>query len=200
MTTASRVGVTQLLQAWGQGEKAALEKLIPLVYKDLRRRAHYCMGRERPGHTLQTTALIHEAYLRLAGSKPVSWENRAHFFGIAARVMRQVLVDHARSRRYLKRGGGAQRVSLDEGLFVHPGLRRDLVTLDEALTALAQCDERKARVVELRFFGGLSVDEAAEVLKVSPETVKRDWRLARAWLFREMGREEPERGARTEAE
>jgi len=188
MTTASPPEVTRLLQAWGQGDEAALERLIPLIHGDLRRRAHGCMGRERLGHTLQTTALINEAYLRLVGSKPVSWESRAHFFAIAARVMRQILVDHARTRRYQKRGGGAQRVTLDEALLVSPRPSPDLVSLDEALTALAGVDARKSRVVELRFFGGLSVEETAEVLKVSPQTVMRDWRLAKVWLARELKR------------
>jgi RNA polymerase sigma factor (TIGR02999 family) len=146
------------------------------------------MARERPDHSLQTSALVNEAYLRLAGSKPTDWENRRQFFGIAARLMRQVLVEHARSRRSLKRGGGVKPVTLDESLVVCREQERGLLDLDEALTALTALDERKGRVVELRFFGGLSVEETAEVLKVSPQTVMRDWRLAKAWLFREVSR------------
>jgi RNA polymerase sigma factor (TIGR02999 family) len=180
--------VTQLLHAWSEGDPAALEALIPLVYGDLKKRAHHCMARERSDHSMQTSDLVNEAYLRLVGSKPVSWESRAHFFGIAARVMRQILVEHARSRRYLKRGGGARKVTLDENLLVSREQERGLLELDEALTALTAQDERKGRVVELRFFGGLSVEETAEVLKVSPQTVMRDWRLAKAWLFREISR------------
>jgi len=188
MPEASPGDVTQLLQAWGKGDRAALEALIPLVYGDLKRRAHRCMAHERPDHSLQTSALVNEAYLRLVGSKPVDWENRRHFFAIAARLMRQVLVEHARSRRSLKRGGGVKPLPLDESLLVCRAQERGLLDLDEALTALTALDERKGRVVELRFFGGLSVEETAEVLEVSPQTVMRDWRLAKAWLFREISR------------
>jgi len=187
MAMASSQEVTRLLRAWSRGDETALEALIPLIYRELRQRAHRYMARERPGHTLQTTALINEAYLRLAGS-PVAWESRNHFFAIAARMMRRILVDHARTRRSLKRGGEGRPVSLDEEHLAGGQPDRDLVSLDDALDALAALDPRKVRVVELRFFGGLSVEETAEVLKVSPQTVMRDWRLAKAWLLREMRR------------
>jgi RNA polymerase sigma factor (TIGR02999 family) len=177
--------VTQLLQAWSRGEASALDKLLPLVYADLRRRARRYLARERADHSLQTTDLIHEAYLRLVGSKPVDWQNRSHFFALSARLMRQILVDHARSRAYGKHGGGRRQVDLDEAL-VCGELDWDLVQLDEALQALAAADARKAKVVELRFFGGLSAEETAEVLEVSPQTVLRDWRLSKAWLLRQM--------------
>ncbi len=181
--------VTELLRAWSRGEEEAREKLIPLIYEDLRQRARLQMGRERRGHTLQTTALIHEAYLRLVGAAPVDWESRSHFFAIAARTMRRILVDHARSRRSLKRGGAARTVSLDEQLLVADQPAHDLVTLDLSLQALTALDPRKGRVVELRYFGGLSVEETAEVLKVSPRTVKGDWQFAKVWLLREMRRD-----------
>jgi len=179
--------VTQLLQAWSHGEASALEKLLPLVYGDLRRRARRYMGRERPGHSLETTDLIHEAYLRLVVSKPVDWRSRAHFFALSARLMRQILVDHARSRGYGKRGGGRRQVTFDEAL-VCGEVDWDLVGLDEALQALAATDARKGRVVELRFFGGLSATETAEVLEVSTQTVLRDWKLSKVWLLRWMSR------------
>jgi RNA polymerase sigma factor (TIGR02999 family) len=163
-----------------------LEKLIPLVHAQLRRIAHRHMHREHRGHTLQTTALVNEAYLRLIDASQVRWQDRAHFFAVSAQLMRRILVDFARSRRYLKRGGGAQKISFDEALFVSPERGRDLVALDDAMNVLAANDARKARVVELRFFVGLSVEETAEVLKVSPDTVLRDWSLAKAWLSREM--------------
>lgn len=188
MATASSQEVTQLLRAWGRGDEAALETLIPLIYRDLRQRAHRYMGRERRGNSLQTTALINEAYLRLVGSAPVAWESRNHFFAIAARMMRRILVDHARARRSLKRGGEGRPVSLDEEHLVIGQPHHGLVSLNEALDALAVVDPRKGRVVELRFFGGLSVEETAEVLKVSPQTVLRDWQLAKVWLLREMKR------------
>ena len=191
MATASSQGVTRLLRAWSRGDEAALEALIPLIYKELRQRAHRYMGRERPGHTLQTTALINEVYLRLVGS-PVAWESRSHFFAIAARMMRRILVDHARTRRSLKRGGEGRPVSLDEEHLAGSQPDRDLVSLDDSLDALATLDPRKVRVVELRFFGGLSVEETAEVLKVSPQTVLRDWKLAKVWLLRAMRRGERE--------
>ena len=181
-------GVTALLLAWSQGEEAALEKLIPLVHTELRRIAHRYMHREKPGHTLQTTALVNEAYLRLIDASQVRWQDRAHFFAVSAQLMRRILVDFARSRRYLKRGGGARKISFDEALFVSPARGRDWVALDDAINALAVNDARKARVVELRFFVGLSVEETAEVLKVSPDTVLRDWSLAKVWLSREMRR------------
>jgi len=180
-------GVTQLLAAWGQGEQSALDKLIPLVHRELRRLAHRQMGRERQGHTLQSTALVNEVYLRLIDVNQVRWQDRAHFFAVSAQLMRRILVDFARSRRYQKRGGGAQKITFDEALFPAPKRNHDLVLVDDALNALAKVDARKGRVVELRFFGGLSVEETAEVLGVSVETVHRDWRLAKAWLLREMG-------------
>jgi RNA polymerase sigma-70 factor (ECF subfamily) len=189
VATAASRDVTALLRAWSRGEAEAREKLIPLIYKDLRLRAHQQMGRERRGHTLQTTALLHEAYLRLVGSAPVAWESRNHFFAIAARMMRRILVDHARSKRSLKRGGAGRPVSLDEELLVSERRPHDLISLDEAVQALTALNERKGRVVELRYFGGLSVEETARVLKVSPRTVKGDWQFAKVWLLREMRRE-----------
>jgi len=187
MAASSPEDVTGLLLAWSEGEQAALEKLVPLVYAELRRVAHRYMGGERAGHSLQTTALVHEAYLRLVDTKKVRWQNRAHFFAISAQIMRRILVDFARSRRYLKRGG--QKVSFDVALIPSKERGQDLVALDEALKALGAVDARKSQVVELRFFGGLSVAETAEVLKVSAETVLRDWRLARVWLLEEMRHE-----------
>lgn len=179
--------VTQLLQAWSHGEASALEKLLPLVYEDLRRRARRYMARERRGHSLETNDLIHEAYLRLVASKPVDWQSRAHFFALSARLMRQILVDHARSRGYGKRGGGLRQVTFDEAL-VCGELDWNLVELDEGLAALAATDARKGRVVEMRFFGGLSAEETAEVLEVSVPTVLRDWRLSKVWLLQWMSR------------
>jgi RNA polymerase sigma factor (TIGR02999 family) len=164
---------------------------MPLVEAELRRLAATYMSRERRGHTLQTTALINEAFLRLTDARSVRWQDRAHFLGIAARLMRRVLVDHARSRGYRKRGGDARRVTLDEELIASPDPALDLVALDRALDALAKTDPRKSQVIELRFFGGLSVEEAAQVLRVSPDTVKRDWRLAKLWLLRELEGEHP---------
>jgi len=186
MAAPSTQEVTQLLLAWNEGEQTALDKLIPLVYAELRRVAHRYMRREHLGHSLQTTALVNEAYLRLIDARNVRWQNRAHFFAISAKLIRQILVHSARSRNFVKRGGGAERVSFDEALVVSKEQGQDLVALDEALTALAATDPRKSQVVELRCFGGLSVEETAEVLKVSPDTVLRDWRLAKAWLAREM--------------
>ncbi|HZN12072.1 MAG TPA: sigma-70 family RNA polymerase sigma factor [Blastocatellia bacterium] len=182
--------VTQLLLAWSDGDRAALDQLVPLVYGELRRLAKHHLRRERAGHTLQSAALIHEAYLRLIDVKQVRWENRAHFFAAAARLMRQILVDLARERGTRKRGGDARQVSLDEALVISPPRDEGLVALDEALTALAEVDARKSRVVELRFFGGLSVEETAEALKVSVETVNRDWRFAKSWLSRRLSGEE----------
>ena len=179
--------VTQLLQAWSVGEPDALAKLTPLVYQELRRLAQCYMAQERPGQTLQATALVHEAYLRLVGVKKLNWQNRAQFFGVSAQFMRRILVDRARSRRSLKRGGDAQPVSFDEALVLSPEPGQDLVALDDALKTLATMDPRRSRVVELRFFGGLTVEETAEVLHVSPETVMHDWKLAKAWLLRELG-------------
>jgi RNA polymerase sigma-70 factor, ECF subfamily len=180
--------VTQLLLAWGDGDRAALDRLMPLVHAELRRLAGHYLAGERRGHTLQATALVNEAYLRLVDSGARQWQNRAHFFGVAAQMMRQVLVDHARSRNYLKRGGGAHQVTFDEGIIVSDERAGDIVALDDALIALAELDERKSRIVELRFFGGLSIEETAEVLHVSPGTVMRDWTLAKAWLRREMSK------------
>lgn len=179
--------VTNLLVAWGQGDKAALERLTPVVYKELRRLAQWHMKRERVGHTLQATALVNEAYLRLVDINQVQWQDRAHFFAMAARQMRRILIDAARKHRNEKRGGDVQKVSLSEGLLV-PDRAEELVALDDALEALARMDERRGRVVEMKFFGGLSVEEIAEVLNVSPDTVKRDWKLAKAWLARELRR------------
>lgn len=181
--------VTDLLRAWSEGDRASLEKLMPLVYQELHRLARKYMGGEREGHTLQTTALVHEAYLRLTGaSQKIPWQNRAHFYAVSAQVMRHILVDFARARQNLKRGGDEKRISLDESLVIAEKQHPDLVALDEALTSLASIDERKGRVVELRFFGGLSVEETAEVLKVSPDTVMRDWRLSKLWLLREISK------------
>jgi len=178
--------VTQLLIDWSNGDENALRQLIPLVHEELRRVARRHMAHERAEHTLQATALVNEAYMRLVDVRQVKWQNRAHFFAMSARLMRRILVDFARSRRYQKRGGGAQQVSLQESMVVSPEPGPDLVRLDEALTALAAVDERKAQVVEMRFFGGLSVEETAEALHVSRDTVMRDWKLAKAWLLREL--------------
>jgi RNA polymerase sigma factor (TIGR02999 family) len=184
----TRPEITGLLLAWSRGEQEALNRLIPIVYDELRRLAHRYMRQERPNHTLESTALVHEVYERLIDSQHVQWQNRVHFFAIAAQLMRRVLVDFARSRKYLKRGGQLSRVSLDEALTVSQERGPDLVVLDDAMNALAAIDRRKSAIVELRFFGGLTVEETAEVLKVSPETVMRDWRLAKVWLLRELGR------------
>jgi RNA polymerase sigma factor (TIGR02999 family) len=183
--TSSAEEVSHLLAAWSGGDRAALDELIPLVYDELRRLAHIYTGGESPGHTLQTSALVNEAYLRLANRNP-SLKNRAHFFAICAQLMRQILVDHARRRRSRKRGGGALRVSLDEGVIVSEERAADVVALDDALARLAGLDHRQSRIVELRFFGGLNIEETAEVLEVSPGTVMRDWTLAKAWLRREI--------------
>ena len=178
--------ITQLLQAWRQGDEHALDKLTPQVYRELHRAARRCMSRERNGHTLQTTALINELYLRLSDLKLIDWQNRAHFFALCARQMRRILTDQARARQSHKRGDGAKAVSLDDVLAISPQPTADLVAVDDALNQLAKVDERKSQVVVLRFFGGLSVEETAEVLKVSPDTAARDWRLAKAWLKREL--------------
>ena len=177
---------TELLRAWSEGDEAALNELVPLVEKELHRLAHAYMRRERKGHTLQATALVNEVFLRLAHPPNPRWQDRAHFVGIAARLMRQVLVDHARSRGYRKRGGGVQRVPLDQALLITPEPALDVLAVDRALEAFAKIDPRKSQVVELRFFGGLSVEETAEVLGLSVETVKRDWRVAKLWLSREL--------------
>ena len=178
--------VTQLLRLWCRGEAAALDKLVPLVHDELHRRAHRYMMREPAGHTLQTTGLINEVYLQLIDAPKVKWRDRAHFFAISAKLMRQILVDYARSRKSQKRGGEFRQVPLDEAFKFASRPDADLVELDDALTALAEVDPRKARVVELRFFGGLSLEETAEVLKISADTVWRDWDLAKGWLYREM--------------
>lgn len=178
--------VTRMLVAWSNGDEAARDQLMPLVYDELHRLAKQYMNRERPGHTLQTSALVNEAFLRLVDQRDVHWQNRAHFFGIAAQMMRRILVDYARNRRYAKRGGDARQVSLNEVAIVSGERVAEVVALDDALKGLAQFDLRKSQIVELRFFGGLSIDETAEVLAVSPGTVMRDWTLAKAWLRREM--------------
>jgi RNA polymerase sigma-70 factor, ECF subfamily len=186
MVERSAHDVSQLLSSWSRGDEQALEKLVPLVYRELHRMARRYLASERTGHTLQTTALINEVYLRLADSPQISWQNRAHFFAICAQLMRRILTDFARSRHYQKRGGGAVHIPFDECLFQPGNQPADILALDDALKALAVMDERKSRVVELRFFGGLSVPETAEVLKVSPETVMRDWKMAKVWLLREL--------------
>ncbi len=177
--------ISKLLRAWSDGDQSALERLTPIVYDELRRLARRYMKRERPGHSLQTTALVNEAYMRLVDYERMEWQNRAHFFAVSAQLMRRILVEHAR-RHNLKRGGGVQHVSLDEAAMVGGAQDTDLVELDNAMNTLARIDPRKVQVVEMRFFGGLSVEETAEVLKVSTVTVKRDWRAARAWLYREL--------------
>jgi RNA polymerase sigma-70 factor, ECF subfamily len=178
--------VTQLLRAWSEGDSQALAALTPLVYEELHRRAHWHMARERAGHTLQTTALVNETYVRLIDLRHVSWRDRAHFFALASRMIRRVLIDAARARASLKRGAGAPDTTFDEMLMVSRDPPADILRLDDALNALAAFDHRKSQVVELRFFGGLTVDETADVLHVSAETVKRDWKLAKAWLRREL--------------
>ena len=188
MTTHSLQDVTGLLLEWQQGDEAALDKLTPLVYDELRRIAHRYMRQERDGHTLQTTALVNEAYVRLVGGHRIEWQNRAHFYGVVAQVMRHVLIDHARRRGYAKRGGDAQQVSFENGDVMSTERAAELVALDEALDQLTKLDPRKARVVELRYFGGLSLEETANVLEVSLMTVRRDWRAAKAWLYRALRR------------
>jgi RNA polymerase sigma factor (TIGR02999 family) len=180
-------GVTQLLVRWGNGDQQALEQLIPLVYGELRRLADRYVRRERPGHTLQSTALVHEAWMKLIDQRNVHWQNRAHFFGVAAQMIRRILVDYARNRHAEKRGGHAFKLSLDEAIEVPKQRDLDLVALDDALEGLAKIDEQQAKIVELRFFAGLSIEETAEALRISPATVKRDWVVAKAWLYREMG-------------
>jgi RNA polymerase sigma factor (TIGR02999 family) len=195
MTLLTTDDVTDLLIEWRQGDKAALDRLTPLVYDGIRRIAHRYVQREREGHTLQTTALVNEAYVRLAGSQNIDWQNRAHFFAVTAQVMRRILIDHARRRHYAKHGGEMQRVAFDEAIATaEPGLSQpratELLALDEALDELAKLDPRKSRVVELRYFGGLSLEETAEVLEVSMMTVRRDWRAAKAFLFRRVTTDE----------
>ncbi|HEX5412842.1 MAG TPA: sigma-70 family RNA polymerase sigma factor [Terriglobia bacterium] len=184
--------VTLLLRAWGDGSKEALDRLAPLVYRELHQIAGRLMARERPNHTLQTTALVNEAYVRLVDARQVSWQDRAHFFAICARAMRQILVDHARSRGSVKRGGGETAIELEEGLAAAASPEASLLALDEALQRLEALDPRKSQVVEMRYFGGLSVEETAEALKVSAETVRRDWKLAQAWLHRELSGKKPD--------
>lgn len=178
--------ITQLLAEWSEGNQSALDELYPLVYEELHRLARRYMSRERKGHTLQTTALINEAYVRLVDQRNVRWANRSHFFAISAQIMRRILIDHARRHAYAKRGGGAKQVSLEEAAIVAPDQASELVRLDEALKILAKMDERRCHVVELRYFGGLSNEEIAGVLKVSENTVTRDWNLARAWLYQQL--------------
>ena len=189
MSDGAPAEVTRILQAWGAGDPQALERLIPVVHQELRRIARRYMARERQGHTLQASALVNEAYLKLIDVGKADWQNRAHFFAISAQLMRRILVDAARRRRYQKRGGGAVQVTFHEEFVAAPGRGDDLLAIDDALSALALVDARKARVVELRYFGGLSVEETAKVLNVSPDTVLRDWRLSKAWLRREIQRD-----------
>lgn len=183
--------VTELLVRWRGGDREALEQLMPLVYEELRRLAHYYLSRERSDHTLQSTALVHEAYLRLAGPNPPQWQNRAHFFGIAAHVMRQILVEYARGRGAAKRGGDAITLTLDDAVALPQQMDVDVVALDKALSELSELDAQQGRIVELRFFAGLTIEDTSEVLGISPATVKRDWITARAWLFRAMTGEAP---------
>jgi RNA polymerase sigma-70 factor, ECF subfamily len=185
-SSASPHRVTQLLADWSHGDNAALAELTPLVYEELRRLAHYQMTGQRPNHTLQTTALVNEAYLRLADQTNPNWQSRAHFFAVAARAMRQIIVDYARSYQTQKRGGGALKVELDEAAIVSPAQSKEIVDLHEALERLAALDEKKAHVVELKYFGGLNHDEIAEVLKTSTRTVRRDWMFAKTWLYDEL--------------
>jgi RNA polymerase sigma factor (TIGR02999 family) len=189
MIHASREEVTGLLRAWSDGDQLALEKLMPLVYAELHRLAKRYIGHEHEGHSLQTSALVNEAYLRLVHAHGVRWENRTHFFAVSAQIMRRILVDFARSRQNLKRGGGALQITLDEGLVVSPESGADLLALDEALEKLAALNPRQSQVVELRYFGGLNEEEVAAALNVSPRTVRHDWSVARAWLYRELSNE-----------
>jgi len=189
MTQPSTHEVTQLLIEWSNGDKAALDKLMPLIHEELLRLAHHYMSRERPGHTLQTTALVDEAYLRLVNRKDVHWQNRAHFFAIAAQLMRSILVDHARSHAYAKRGGGARKIALEDAMVVSEERAAEVVALDDALKELASLDPQQSRIVELRFFGGATIEETAEVLALSPATIKREWSTAKAWLYRELSKE-----------
>jgi RNA polymerase sigma factor (TIGR02999 family) len=181
--------ITRLLVAWSDGDEGALDQLTPLVYEELHRLAHHYMSHERAGHTLQTSALVNEAYVRLVDWKNVKWQSRAHFFAVSAQMMRRILVDFARSRGYAKRGGGIRAITIDDAALTSGDKSADLVALDEALQTLAELDTRQSKVVELRFFGGLSLEETAEVLKVSVGTVRRDWSLARAWLHRELSKQ-----------
>lgn len=188
MESLSQKQISQLLEDWSNGDKAALDQLIPLVYEELKRLARYHMRRERADHTLQTSALVNEAYLRLVDYKRMRWQDRAHFLGVAAQAMRRILVDHARKRQYGKRGGAGLKVTLDEASEMVEQKAADLVALDDALSSLASIDPRKSNIVEMRYFGGLNIEETAEVLGLSPATVQRDWKTARIWLHREIGR------------
>jgi RNA polymerase sigma-70 factor (ECF subfamily) len=188
MSQSSTHEVTQLLIAWSSGDKAALDKLMPLIHQELRRLAHHYMSRERADHTLQTTALVNEAYLRLVNRKEAQWQNRTHFFAIAATLMRNILVDHARSHGYAKRGGGALRTELDEAMVVSQERAAEVVALDDVLTQLAVFDPQQGQIVELRFFGGLTIEETADVLDLSPATIKREWKTAKAWLYHELAK------------
>lgn len=192
--SASQIEVTQLLLDWSNGDKAALDKLVPVVYQELRRLASYYMRRERLGHTLQTSALVNEAYMRLVDYRQMRWQSRAHFFAVAAQAMRRILVDHARKRHFAKRGGGAIQVSLDEAATVSAKQAAELIELDDALTALEAIDPRKSRIVELRYIGGLSIEETAEVLDISPATVQREWKSAKAWLYQAIAKTRTDEG------
>jgi RNA polymerase sigma factor (TIGR02999 family) len=187
----TRPDVTQLLVDWGNGSQEALDRLMPLVYGELRRLAARYLHRERPDHTLQATALVHEAYLRLIDQRQARWQNRAHFFGVAAQAMRRILVDHARRHHAAKRGSAEPKLSLDEAFNASHARAADVIALDDALTSLASLDRRQSQIVEFRFFGGLSIEEVAEVLSVSPATVKREWNMAKAWLYREVRKGDP---------
>jgi len=180
--------ISALLRAWSDGDQSALKGLTPIVYSELRRLAHRYMSREHPGHTLQTTAVVNEAYLRLINRQRVRWQNRAHFFAIAAHVMRSILVDHARSHAYAKRGGGARKIALDEAMIISQERAAEVVALDEALGQLAEIDPQQSRIVEMRFFAGLTIEETAEVLSLSPATIKREWSTAKAWLYHELNK------------
>ena len=186
MIAVSSPNITELLIDWQLGNQAAIEALTPLIYDELRRIAHRYVRRERNGHTFETTALVNEAYLRVAGQQNIKWQSRAHFFAVTAQVMRHILIDHARHRRYMKHGGQVQRVALEEASMMSTERARELVALDDALRELSRIDLRKSRVVELRYFGGLSLEETAEVLEISVMTVRRDWRAAKAWLYKEV--------------
>ena len=186
MTSAPRDEITLLLHEWSSGDRAALDKLVPVVYRELRRLARHYMNNERPDHTLQTTALVSEAYLRLVHYEKMHWQNRAHFLAVAAQAMRRILVEHARAHHYAKRGGGAERIPLDDAPILSPEPVPEILALDEAMQQLESMDERKCRIVEFKFFGGLSTEETAEVLQISTATVEREWRSAKAWLYQSM--------------
>jgi RNA polymerase sigma-70 factor, ECF subfamily len=182
----TKLNVTQLLLDWSNGDKSALDRLTPLIYDELHRLANFYMRKQSPGHTLQATALVNEIYIKLINTKNVNWKDRAHFFAVAAQAMRQILIDHARSHKYAKRGGDARKVELDEVAIIAQEQAAILIALDDALKSLSVIDQRKSQIVELRFFGGLSIEETAEVMKISTPTIEREWRLAKAWLYREL--------------